>query len=190
LLNTTSAAQSVTLTNTGAATLSISSVTVRGPFSSTNTCGPSLAAGASCDFSVMFKPAAVGKTNGLISVVDGASLKPQVIELFGAGTVVELTPPTLNFPNQKVGTQSAPMTVSVTNTGSTSISFTEIALGHEDVEAFTERNNCGIALGPGASCTLTVTFRPNKAGVHHGIVHVYDNGGGGEQIVNLFGTGD
>lgn len=190
LLNTTSAAQSVTLTNTGAAALTISSVTVRAPFSSTNTCGKSLAVGASCDFSVTLKPTAMGAANGLLNIVDSASSKPQVIELIGAGTVVELTPPTLNFPNQKVDTQSPPMTLTVTNTANTALTFTKISLGHEDVQAFTESNDCRVKLGPGASCTLTITFRPAKAGAHHGIVNLVDNGGGGEQIVNLFGTAD
>jgi hypothetical protein len=125
-----------------------------------------------------------------MSIVDSASSKLQVIELFGAGTVVELTPPTLTFPNQKVDTQSPPMLVTVTNTASTAITFSKIALSHKDFQTFTESNNCPSKLKPSASCTLTVTFRPAKAGSHHGIVDIYDNGGGGEQIVNLNGTAD
>jgi hypothetical protein len=73
------------------------------------------------------------------------------------------------------------MIVTVTNTASTAITFSKIALGHEDIQAFTESNDCTANLAPGASCTLTITFRPAKAGLHHGIVDIYDNGGGGEQ---------
>ena len=52
----TSAAQTVTITNTGGASASISGVTIGGDFADTTTCGATLAAGASCTASVSFKP--------------------------------------------------------------------------------------------------------------------------------------
>ncbi|MDX6207096.1 MAG: hypothetical protein QOF39_3153, partial [Frankiales bacterium] len=56
----TSSAQSVTLQNTGSATASVSSVAATGDFAQTNTCGSSIAAGASCTVSVTFRPTAAG----------------------------------------------------------------------------------------------------------------------------------
>src|SRR5271167_3059029 len=51
----------VTLTNTGNATLTIKKVQIAGAngadFTQTNTCGTSVAAGASCTFTVVFTPA-------------------------------------------------------------------------------------------------------------------------------------
>lgn len=64
-VNTTSAAQSVTVTNSGAATASITGVTAGGDFAQTNTCGTALAAGANCTVSVTFGPTASGTRTGL-----------------------------------------------------------------------------------------------------------------------------
>jgi hypothetical protein len=190
LLNTTSAWQTVALTNTGKKALSIASISVRGSFQQSNACGKSLAPAATCDLTVTFKPTAEGTANGLISLNDSASSKPQAIELSGAGTIVELSPQTLNFGDQKVGTKSAPLPVTVTNTGSTTITISGISLGHANLTTFSETNNCRKQLSPAASCTVNVTFLATKTGPINGILKISDNGGGGAQIVPLTGTGD
>ena len=190
LLNTRSSAQSVALTNSGTAALAISSVSVRGPFAQSNTCGKSLAPAATCNFSITFTPTAKGNANGLITLNDSASSNPQVIALSGAGTVVELSPPALNFGNQKVGTKSAPLPVTVTSTGSTAITLSSIALGHSNFATFSQTNNCRKQLSPAASCTVNVTFKATKIGPINGILKISDNGGGGAQIVPLTGIGD
>ncbi len=101
LLNITSSAKSVTLTNTGTSTLSITSITVSGSqyqLDSGTTCDSSVAPGASCQIAITFTPQTKGLKAGLISIADSASKKSQVIELHGAGTVVTLFPTHLKFP--------------------------------------------------------------------------------------------
>ena len=84
---TTSAPKSVSLTNTGASTLTISSLTVKGQFNlSSTTCPVQVAPGASCSISVTFSPQTAGSKSGLVSITDSASSKAQVIELSGKGT--------------------------------------------------------------------------------------------------------
>ncbi|MDR3763337.1 MAG: choice-of-anchor D domain-containing protein [Acidobacteriota bacterium] len=85
-LNTTSAAQSVTLTNSGSGTLTISSITASGDFAQSNTCGASLAAGASCNIAVTFTPISSGTLTGTLTVTDNASGSPQSAALTGTGT--------------------------------------------------------------------------------------------------------
>lgn len=85
-LNTTSAAQSVTVTNSGAVAASISSITVGGDFAQTNTCGSSIAAGASCTISVTFTPTASGTRTGTVTVYSNAVNSPNTIALSGTGT--------------------------------------------------------------------------------------------------------
>ncbi len=189
LLNTTSASQTVALTNTGKKALTIASISARGPFQQSNTCGKSLAPAATCDLTVTFKPTAQGTFNGLITLNDSASSKPQAIELSGAGTVVQLSPQTLNFGDQKKGTRSAPLPVTITNTGSSAITFSSISLGFRNT-SFSETKNCGAQLKPGAACTVSVTFMPTKTGPLVGTLFVQDNGGGGKQTVALTGIGD
>jgi hypothetical protein len=83
---TTSAPQTVTLTNTGKTALTISSMKATGQFGMTSTCGSSVAAGANCTISVTFSPKTKGPKSGTVSLNDSASSKPQVIELSGTGT--------------------------------------------------------------------------------------------------------
>jgi hypothetical protein len=83
---TTSAPQTVTLTNTGKTKLRISSMKASTQFGVTSTCGSSVDAGASCAISVTFSPKTQGAKSGTVTIYDSASSKPQVIELSGTGT--------------------------------------------------------------------------------------------------------
>jgi predicted small lipoprotein YifL len=87
--DTTSAAQTVTLSNTGNASLSITSIAVTGAnasdFAQTNTCGSSVAAGANCAIAVMFTPSALGTWTAALSISDNASGSPQSVALSGTG---------------------------------------------------------------------------------------------------------
>ena len=187
LMGTTSAPQTVTLTNTGKGSLAIGLISASANFAVTNTCGKSLVVGATCDLNVSFEPSAQGNVGGLTTIADSATPKPQVIEVSGAGTVVELTPQSLNFGDQKVGTSSAPLTVVVTNQGSSVITISKIVI---DSGNFTETNNCPTQLNSGASCTVNAVFKPAKLGTFTGSLSVMDSGGGGGQSVPLTGIGD
>jgi len=81
----TSAAQSVTVSNPGSSAVSVSSVSASSPFSETNTCGGSLAAGATCTVSVTFTPTASGAATGSLSVASNAPNSPLTIGLSGTG---------------------------------------------------------------------------------------------------------
>ncbi len=89
-VGTTNTAQTVTLSNTGNATLNITSIGLTGTnasdFAQTNTCGSSVAAGASCTINVTFTPTATGTRTAAVSISDNASGSPQLINLNGAGT--------------------------------------------------------------------------------------------------------
>jgi hypothetical protein len=115
LVNVISPTQSVRLTNTGATSLSISSISVGRPFHQTNNCGTSVAPGAKCAIKITFRPPTTANFAGTLTIVDSASSKPHVIPVSGAGTVVSLSPTKLTFPPQTLGTTSDPMQVQVTN---------------------------------------------------------------------------
>ena len=80
-----SGAQTVTVANTGTAAASLSSISAGAPFAATNTCGSSLAAGASCTVSVTFKPAAGGAVSGSLTVASNAPGSPLSVGLSGTG---------------------------------------------------------------------------------------------------------
>jgi hypothetical protein len=88
----TSAAQTVTLTNNGTAALTISGIATSGDFAQTNGCSASLAAGASCSISITFTPTASGSRSGALTITDNAANSPQTVALTGA-SASGATPP-------------------------------------------------------------------------------------------------
>jgi len=186
---TTSAAQTITLKNTGAGALSISSIAASGNFAETNTCGASLAASASCTVSVTFTPTAAGTLTGAITFTDNAAASPQAVSLSGTGAsttpTVSLSPTSLTFASQTVGTTSAAQTVTLTNTGAGALSISSIAASGN----FAETNTCGTSLAASASCTVSVTFTPTAAGTLTGAITFTDNAAASPQAVLLSGTG-
>ncbi|MFD0577866.1 ThuA domain-containing protein [Dactylosporangium darangshiense] len=84
-VNTTSAARTVTVRNTATAAVTVTGVTVTGDYAQTNTCGSSLAAGASCTLSVTFRPTATGVRGGSLAVASSAPGSPLTVALTGTG---------------------------------------------------------------------------------------------------------
>jgi large repetitive protein len=191
LVETSSAPLSVTLTNTGSTALSISSIRINGPYQldSSTTCCSSVEPGGNCTLAAVFKPTVPGSKSGLLAVVDSASTKLQIIELQGVGTVVSVSPAQLSFPPQKVGTKSTPQTVTVTNTSSTAVTFSGAVISGPAPKSYSETNTCGSQIGPGASCTVSVTFAPTQTGTRSAVLDLKDSGGGSPQTVFLTGTG-
>ncbi|MBA3914734.1 MAG: VCBS repeat-containing protein [Acidobacteriales bacterium] len=133
LVNTTSAPQIVKLTNTGTSALNISSLKVTGRGLGMQTsCGQSVAPGGSCKIRVNFHPTALGSVQGAVTLVDTASSKPQVIPIAATATVITLSPVALSFPPQKINTKSAPMDVTLTNTGGQTVTLTSTTITGED----------------------------------------------------------
>lgn len=89
IVRKTSAPQNVTFSNTGTATdaLGITTIATSGDFHITsNNCGTSLAAGASCTISVTFKPTATGTRNGTLTIKDFNTNSPHTVTLTGTGS--------------------------------------------------------------------------------------------------------
>src|SRR5207344_2065285 len=91
-LRTPSLPQTVTLTNSGSAALTISGLATSGDFSQNNNCGASLAAGAACTIQVVFTPTASGVRTGTLTITDNAANSPQSVALTGSGLSTS-TPP-------------------------------------------------------------------------------------------------
>jgi len=85
-------AQTVTLTNTGQASLNVYSVGTSTPFAAYNSCPASLAGGASCSITVIFTPLVAGLSSGLLSIADSASGSPHAVSLSGTGTDFAVSP--------------------------------------------------------------------------------------------------
>lgn len=85
-VGTISAAQQITLNNTGSGTVYFSGIsTLPGFFPTTNDCGSSLAAGGSCSVSVQFAPTLKGILSGTLTINDDSAGNPHTVSLTGVG---------------------------------------------------------------------------------------------------------
>jgi hypothetical protein len=85
VVGTTISGQAITLSNTGSARLSIDGIAVALPFTQINTCGSSLAAGATCTITVTFAPTAEADFTSSVSITDNAKGSPQTVAITGTG---------------------------------------------------------------------------------------------------------
>ncbi len=186
VVGTTSAIKKVSLTNTGASALSISSITASAGFAATNTCGSSLASGARCMISVTFTPTIAQAYTGAVTIADNASNSPQIIATSGSGVnAVTLSATNLTFSSRTVGTTSSPLSVTLTNNLTTALTITSISATGD----FAETNTCGNAVAAGLQCTISTTFTPTVIGARTGTLTITDSAINSPQTVTLSGTG-
>jgi hypothetical protein len=192
VVDTSSPSQPVTLTNTGNATLTITSISSPANYSQTNNCGSSLGAGASCTINVTFSPTGNGTLGGSITVSDNAAGSPsQKISVTGVGTNLSVSPTGLSFGTVEIGQSSAPQNVTLTDVSTTSsVTISSIGISGNNPGDFSQSNTCGNHVAPGASCTIAVTFTPQATGSRSASVSIVDSAGGSPQSVALSGTGD
>ena len=184
----TSAAKAVTMSNTGAATLNIASIVASSDFAiPVNTCGATLAVGASCKFKVSFTPTQVGERTGAVTISDNAANSPQSVPLSGTGgPQATLTPANANFAKTVVGGTSAAKTFTLRNKQSVALTGISASTTGDFAIAGT---TCGSSLAGGSSCTISVVFKPTQAGARTGTLRVSDSAIGSPQVSNLTGTG-
>ena len=99
---------------------------------------------------------------------------------------VTLSTKTLAFPTTKIGSASAPKSVTVTNSGSADLAFTGIATNSAD---FSETSDCPSIMAVGSSCSVSVVFTPSIIGLETAVLTISDNAHFGFQSVNLHGKG-
>lgn len=189
LVHTPSEPQIVTLTNPGVTALDISSIAASIDFLQKNNCGSSLKAGASCTLSVTFRPTSVCAKTGTLTITDSADDSPQTVALSGVGTVLTLSPTSLNFSNQAVGTTSAPQIVTLTNHAvGRALPIYAVRVSATNGATFVQTNTCGTSVAPGGSCTISVTFTPYRKGARTATLTIIEGGGDNAQTVALTGN--
>jgi hypothetical protein len=188
-----SSSQGLTLTNSGTATVAV------GPTSLSNavftlgssTCGASLAAGANCNFTVVFQPTAVGAQTAVFSVTDDAGTQTAALSGTGAQPLTAeaaLTPATANFGTVTVGTTSSAMVFTLANAGNAALSNISFGLSGTGNASFQMGSStCGSSLSAGGSCNITVTFAPQSAGSISALLSATD--AVGTQSATLSGIG-
>jgi hypothetical protein len=179
----------VTLTNTGNATLNISNIVTTGDFAvQSNTCGAQVLAGNNCAITVGFTPTAKNSRTGILQLTDNAPSNPQKVTLTGTGTSIALSPTAINFGTGPVGQTSTPQLVTISNVSTASVNLTGFSIGGAPADYTISDNICGSSLAAGTNCSLNVSFNPTKTGVRKAKLNVANNGGG-TATATLTGTG-
>ncbi|HXM63384.1 MAG TPA: SBBP repeat-containing protein [Terriglobales bacterium] len=183
----TSSPQGTTIYDLGTDNLMVSNVEISGDFAiQSNNCGTVPASGGSCAIAVTFTPTAMGTRNGTLTITDSSAGSPHVVVLTGQGSTNNLTvsPTSLSFPGQLVGTTSSPQTVTLT--------AGVVAVGSLHLQAsgdFSETNSCGTGVAAFGTCQVYVTFTPTTTGARTGTLTMTDNAPNSPQTVSLTGTG-
>ena len=167
------APQSFTVTNTSGGKLTLSGITISGPFAlvHSNACAVGtqlIGSGASCTVYVTFSPISVGSMSGTVIIASNAVNGSQVENLYGSGLAnlpdVSFAPTTINFGNYQAGSASNLWNMTLNNTGNVSITLPATGLSLSDTTDYTlvPANPCAaVTLGPGnTSCSFQVKFNP------------------------------
>ena len=131
----------------------------------------------------------VGYGNGFVTVGDFNG--DGVPDLAAVGSVLlstpfrAVTPATLNFGSQGVGTTSLAQIITLSNPSNVQFGITSIAA----TGSFGQTNNCGPSLKPGTNCTVNVTFSPTATGLQQGTITITDSTRTSPQAVPLTGIG-
>jgi hypothetical protein len=195
LLGSTSSALLEMLTNTATAPLVINSIAIAGynttEFNQTTTCGPTLAAAASCAINVTFTPGQIGPRSATLIITDGTAGSPQSVLLSGVGITAgpNATPSaaSLLFGTQLVGTTSPAMFLTLNNYGNAALNVANVAATPSP--SFVATDDCVPSVASGATCTISVTFTAGTQGDTVGTLSISDDAPGSPQKVALTGTG-
>lgn len=198
-LGSSSTDQTVTASNAGGGSLTLSALTPGGShpgdFVRSGTCavGTALAAGQSCTFVYRFTPTATGARSASLAV--GSSAGSATLSLSGTGTatptapVLSVSSTALTFATLQVGATSVPQAVTVTNAGAGTLALTGFTLGGAQPGDFVRAGTCSTStvLAGGQSCTVTFAFRPSAAGARAAAFTLATSAG--NAAVSLSGTG-
>ena len=141
-----------------------------------------------CVVQVIFTPAAAGNYTDSLTITDVLSGNTGKVMVYGTGInpAVSLSTASLIFPARAVGSASVPMNVTLTNSGTTTLTVSGVSVVGASQSNFTLTNNCtGVAAG--ATCTIGVSFAPTTAGSQSATVRIVSNAASSPNTVALMG---
>ena len=184
--------QTIKLSNSGTANLTISQATVSGSAFSTSglTLPLTLNPGQSTNFSVAFAPAGVGSLSGSVSLVGNAPNSPLAIALSGTGvattSLLGTNPTSLSFGSVNVSGNSS-LGATLTNNGNSNVTISTVTVSGVGFSA--SGVSAGTTLTPNQSVTLNVSFAPTAVGSLLGNVTVVSDASNSPTTIPLSGIG-
>ena len=187
-VQTQSAAQTVTVSNTGTIAMAVRQVSSGGDFAAANNCGASVTVGASCTVDVTFTPTATGARSATLTIFVNVTGGQVAVPLTGSGIpagAIVLLPTSMNFGSSQIGVATTPpQNITISNTGGVAVNMqTPTVTG----DFFIVANTCAASLAPNLGCTVSLAFTPTASGQRAGVFSVTDDVG--TQTATLTGVG-
>ncbi len=181
--------QTVTLSNTGTATLHILSLQISPDFTVNSACA-TIVPGASCDLTLYFSPQATGTRIGALEILSDSSSSLDFISLIGAASPSFLTvsPAALDFGTLLLG-NTGTLPLQITNTGAAPVIFNATSATGDYAASTGTCPSPGGTLPIASSCTLQVSFTPTATGTRTGILSLATSASNIPLIAGLTGIG-
>lgn len=178
--NTDAKPQTVTLTSSGRASLTISAEKLTGP-ASFNVSGVkfplTLKPGATAKLTITFDPTSIGVKSGTITLTSNSQTgKTSTIALSGTsmGAELKLSATSVEFGEVKMDTDAKPQTVTLTSTGTAPLTISDFTRTGPGC-FITSGAGFPLTLKPGASAKLTISFDPTSPGAKSGSLTLTSN---------------
>jgi len=140
---------------------------------------------------VAFQPTAATSVSGNLSIVSNAPTSPTSVGLSGTGTAATLTlsinPVSLSFGNVLTGTSSPTQNVTITNTGNSNVTISQITTSGAGYSV--TGGSTPVTLTPSQNLVLGVQFSPTATGAVSGTISIVSNATGSPATVTVSGTG-
>jgi len=127
-----------------------------------------------------------------IKVTDSASqsaTQSYTVSILAEPDTLTLSPASLSFAPQLMGTVSAAEPETLTNTGTAAVFISSVALTGTNAADFSQNNACESNLAAGANCAINVTFTPSQLGPRSASITITDSTLGSPHSVPLTGIG-
>jgi cytochrome c553 len=196
---TTSPPQNVTISNSGTAPLTLTSISITGStgvYLTSGSCatGAAIAPNATCTVTVSFAPNAIASFPAALVLASNASNGTISVSLQGAGTAVPaaimaVSPSTLAFGNQTVSATSGIQYITVQNNGNAPAAISSLTLTGSTMFTLLNPTACGSSLAASGNCILQLQFRPTTATAQTASLQVVSNAAGSPHQVSVTGTG-
>lgn len=140
-----------------------------------------------CTLDLNFTPSQTGHYATTLSFIDLSRniIDTAAIDGTGVAPAVFLSQTSVDFGDKIIGSASAPHAVVLKNSGTSTLTITDIAADGE----FGVTDTCGSTVDPAAECELDITFFPITVGDKSGAVTVTDDASDSPQTIVLSGTG-
>ena len=188
-----SPARTITVSNTGDAPLVVGAPSVTGntaDFPFTNGCGSAVTGGSSCTISVQFMPSATGSRSGSLSIPsDALNAATVTAALTGNGTapMIALSPTSLDFGTQPDDASIPPRSITLTNSGTATLTVTGITLTGGQAADYRQTNTC-TTVAAGGTCSISVTFAPTDVGTRSAMLSIASDASAQASVVSLTGN--